>query len=189
MPIWPDQQAPIIRHSDDGLELVKARWGMPSPPSVLKTPRDPGVTNIRNLSSRHWQRWLGPAHRCLVPVAAFAEPVKGGNQWFGPADAGQPMFFAGIEVRRWTSLRKVKDGETTDDLYGFLTCDPNALVKSIHPKAMPVILTHAEEWQAWLHGPVSVVHELQRPLDDDDLVLIEDPEEDLEAPAQGELLL
>ena len=31
------------------------------------------------------------------------------------------MFFAGIEVRGWTSLRKVKDGERTDDLFA-LTC-------------------------------------------------------------------
>lgn len=49
--VYPDQQGAIIRHEgEDGkLELVKARWGMPSPPSVLKTERDPGVTNVRNL--------------------------------------------------------------------------------------------------------------------------------------------
>lgn len=57
--VYPDQMAPIIRHGQDRRELVKARWGMPSPPSVLKTARDPGVTNVRNLSSPHWRRWLG----------------------------------------------------------------------------------------------------------------------------------
>lgn len=36
------------------------------------------------------------------------------------------MFFAGIETRGWPSLRKVKDGETTDDLYAVLTCPPTA---------------------------------------------------------------
>lgn len=72
--VYPDQAATIIRHGADGLELVMARWGKPSPPSVLKTARDPGVTNIRNLGSPHWRRWLGPAHCCLVPVTAFAEP-------------------------------------------------------------------------------------------------------------------
>jgi putative SOS response-associated peptidase YedK len=30
-------------------------------------------------------------------------------------------------------------------VYGFLTTDPNAVVAPIHPKAMPVILTTAEE--------------------------------------------
>jgi putative SOS response-associated peptidase YedK len=171
---YPDQLAPIIRHSDDGLELVTVRWGMPSPPSVLKTQRDPGVTNVRNLKSPHWQRWLGPEHRCLVPVTAFAEPVKGGNQWFGPADPGITMFFAGIETRAWRSVRKVKHGETEDDLFAFLTCPPNAEVAAVHPKAMPVILTKPDEWEAWLSAPIEAAQNSQRPLPDGDLVLIED---------------
>lgn len=172
--IYPDQLAPIIRNGESGPELVKARWGMPSPRSVLKTERDPGVTNIRNLSSPHWRRWLGHEHRCLVPLTSFSEPRgKGqGFQWFAPADGG-PIFFAGIETRGWTSVRKVKDGETTDDLFGFLTSAPNAEVGAIHPKAMPVILTTADEWNAWLGGIAAA--ELQRPLPDGTLRLIEDP--------------
>ena len=159
----PDQLAPIIRHSDGKLELVTARWGMPSPPSVLKTQRDPGVTNVRNLKSPHWRRWLGPEHRCLVPVTAFAEPIKGGNQWFGPADPGITMFFAGIETRAWRSVRKVKHGETEDDLFAFLTCPPNAEVAAVHPKAMPVILTSPEEWQAWSSVPVETATNCKGP--------------------------
>ncbi|MFN6952344.1 MAG: SOS response-associated peptidase, partial [Albidovulum sp.] len=100
-----------VRHAGYGLELVKARWGLPSSPSVLKTARDPGVTNIRNLGSPHWRRWLGRENRCLAPLTSLAEPPgKGqGNQWFAPADE-RLMFFAGIEVRGWRSVRKVKDG-------------------------------------------------------------------------------
>ncbi|ODT57637.1 MULTISPECIES: SOS response-associated peptidase [Paracoccus] len=171
--VYPDQLAPIIRNGNEGPELVKARWGMPSPPSVLKTARDPGVTNVRNLGSPHWRRWLGQGHRCLVPVTSFSEPRgKGqGVQWFAPADADTTMFFAGIETRGWTSLRKVKDGETTDDLYAFLTCPPNAEVAPIHPKAMPVILTCPEEWRAWLDGIQA--EELQRPLPDGALRLVD----------------
>lgn len=172
--VYPDRLAPIIRHRPDGLELVHARWGMPSPPSVLKTERDPGVTNVRNLSSPHWRRWLGPAHRCLVPVTSFAEPKPGGNQWFGPAQEGTPMFFAGIEVRGWKSLRKVKDGETVDDLFGFLTCAPNAEVASVHPKAMPVILTKPAEWETWLGAPFEMAAQLQRPLQDGQLCLYDE---------------
>lgn len=170
--VYPDQLAPIVRHGSDGLELVKARWGMPSPKFALKTERDPGVTNVRNLGSAHWRRWLGKEHRCLVPLTSFAEPKgKGqGNQWFAAAD-DRPMFFAGIEVRDWTSVRKVKDGESTDDLYAFLTCDPNDDVKPIHPKAMPVILTEPDEWDAWMGGIPAA--ELQRPLRDGGLVLVD----------------
>ena len=164
--VYPDQLAPIIRHGADGYDLVKARWGMPSPPSVLKTARDPGVTNVRNLRSPHWRRWLGPEHRCLVPLTAFAEPIKGGNQWFVAADPAMPMFFAGTEVRGWKSVRKVKDGETEDDLFAFLTCPPNSVVAEVHPKAMPVILTEPEEWATWMSAPIETAAELQRPLDD-----------------------
>jgi hypothetical protein len=46
---------------------------------------------------------------------------------------------------RWTSVRKVKEGETTNHLFGFLTTEPNAEVKVIHPNAMPVILTTPAE--------------------------------------------
>lgn len=170
---YPDQMAPIIRHTGEGLELVYARWGMPSPAFALKTQRDPGVTNLRNLKSPHWRRWLSPPHRCLVPVTAFAEPSKGGNRWFAAADPATPLFFAGIETRCWRSVRKVKDGETADDLFAFLTCPPNAEVAAVHPKAMPVILTTTQELQTWLHAPIETAQALQRPLKDGALSPIE----------------
>lgn len=131
-----------------------------------------GVTNIRNLSSLHWRRWLGESNRCLVPLTSFSEPRgKGkGVQWFASANGG-PIFLAGIETRGWTSLRK--DGKTTDDLFGFLTSPPNAEVVTIHPKAMPVILATAQKWEAWPSG-ISA-EELQRRLPDGALMLIEGP--------------
>ena len=174
--IYPDQLAPIIRHGTDDLELVRARWGMPSPPQFLKTQRDPGVTNVRNTGSPHWRRWLGPQHRCLVPLTSFAEPLGAGrgNQWFAPAD-GAPAFFAGLETRGWRSVRKVKDGETTDDLFAFLTTAPNAEVGAVHPKAMPVILTRPDEWDTWLRAEWSEARTLQRPLPDGALRLVEGP--------------
>ena len=175
--VYPDQLAPIVRHGPDGLVLSKARWGMPTPKQFLKTSRDPGVTNVRNTASPYWRRWLGPEHRCLVPLTSFAEPKgKGrGNQWFAHRDAGRPMFFAGIETRDWASVRKVKDGETTDDLFAFLTCDPNAEVAPVHPKAMPVILTDPDQIDMWLRAPWSTAQALQRPFADGDLRLVDDP--------------
>jgi putative SOS response-associated peptidase YedK len=40
---------------------------------LLRLEPDSGVTTIRNTSSRHWQRWLGPDNRCLVPFTSFSE--------------------------------------------------------------------------------------------------------------------
>ena len=170
--IYPDYLAPVVREGDDGRELVMARWGLPTPPMFLKGKKtDRGVTNVRNTKSPHWRRWLGPEHRCLVPFDAFAEPKQGGgNAWFRLTD-DRPAFFAGIYVPDWTSTRKVKDGETTDNLYGFLTTSPNADVAPIHPKAMPVILTNADKWETWLAAPWSEAARLQEKLDDGLLVV------------------
>jgi len=40
-----------------------------------------------------------------------------------------------------------------DDLYGFLTTDPNDLVKPIHDKAMSVLLPTKEETDIWMTVP------------------------------------
>lgn len=170
--VYPDRLAPIIRAEGEGLVLAMARWGLPSPPMYV-TGYDRGVTNVRNTGSPHWRRWLGPAHRCLVPFTSFAEPLgpKRGNAWFALPD-DQPAFFAGLHVPGWRSVRKVRDGETVDDLYAFLTCPPNSEIGAIHPKAMPVILTRPDEWERWLDAPWEVARTLQRPLADGALVRV-----------------
>jgi putative SOS response-associated peptidase YedK len=50
-------------------------------------------------------------------------------------------------------VRKVAEGEITADLLGFLTTEPNLEVGAVHPKAMPVILTQADEIETWLTAP------------------------------------
>lgn len=174
--VYPDRTAPIVTRGDEGHVLRTARWGLPSPPQFhSKSGIDRGVTNVRNTGSPHWRRWLGPQNRCLVPLDRFAEPRSGkgaGNAWFHmPVD--QPAFFGGIWVPGWRSIRKLKDGETIDDLFAFLTCEPNGIVAPIHPKAMPVILTEVDELNAWLLQPWSEARALQRPLPDQLLELIE----------------
>ena len=69
--IFPDYAAPIVRNQPDGRELTMARWGMPSPVFALKGKKsDPGVTNVRNVKSPHWRRWLGVESRCFVPFTS-----------------------------------------------------------------------------------------------------------------------
>jgi putative SOS response-associated peptidase YedK len=115
---------------------------------------DSGTTNIRNVKSKHWARWLGPEHRCVVPFNSFSEfnKVEGGDISFALDETRPLLCFAGIWTN-WTSVRKVRKGETTNDLYAFLTTEPNAEVGVIHPKAMPVILTTADEVETWMTAP------------------------------------
>jgi len=196
--VFPDYKAPVVRNAPDGVrELAMLRWGMPSSQlaqmeaakkraakleaksksvdfkELLRMEPDSGVTNIRNISSKHWKRWLGIEHRCVVPFTSFSEFNKahGGDIWFALDESRPLAFFAGIWTN-WTSVRKVKEGETTNELYGFLTTEPNAEVAPIHPKAMPVILRTAEEVETWLTASQDRVPSLQRSLPDNSLVIV-----------------
>jgi putative SOS response-associated peptidase YedK len=176
--IYPDYAAPIVRNSPEGRELAMARWGMPSPAFALEGKKtDPGVTNIRNAKSPHWRRWLEPENRCVVPFTSFSEPdpQPDGRRppvWFACDETRPLVCFAGIWVLQWTSTRKVKEGPVTADLYGFLTTEPNAEVGALHPKAMPVILTTAEEVDLWMTAPAAEALMLQRPLPDGTLRIV-----------------
>lgn len=197
--IYPNRDAPIVRVGEDGQrEIVRATWGMPTPPAYIKGSYDPGVTNIRNVNSPHWRRWLGPTSRCVVPFTSFAEPdpaskVEGGrvpNAWFAQNPDRPLMFFAGFWTP-WKGVKKVRDGEREFELFGFLTTSPNGIVRPIHIKAMPAILTTPEEVDLWLTGDWKDVEHLQRPLPDDMLVIVEPPakpKDEDDEPPQGSLI-
>ncbi len=177
--IWPDYPAPIIRRGAGAAwQLTMARWGMPTPAKFLEGKRvDKGVTNIRNVGSPHWRRWLGVERRCLVPFTSFSEldgrrgAPRNSPVWFALGMDRPLGFFAGIRTT-WTSVRKLKEGEVTAEIFGFLTCDPNAEVAPVPPKAMPVILTRPEDWRRWLTAPTEKALTLQRPLPDGRLTIV-----------------
>lgn len=157
--IFPDQMAPVVGTSKEGMrEVVMMRWGFP-PAGGGKRP----VTNVRNLDSAYWRGWLEQSRfRCVVPATSFCEYTDATPKvanWFALDDT-RPLFcFAGI-WRPWSGLRGKEEG--THLLFAILTTEANELVRPIHAKAMPVMLT-GDEIETWLEGAADDALALAKP--------------------------
>ena len=121
--------------------------------------------------------WLKPEFRCLVPATSFCEYTDSQPKvphWFA-LDESRPLFaFAGI-WRPWTGERKKETREHL--LFSFLTTEANDVVRPVHAKAMPVMLTTADGVRYLADRPTwNEALKLQRPL----------PAERLKIVAKGE---
>jgi putative SOS response-associated peptidase YedK len=165
--IYPDQLVPVVRVDSGERMMETMRWGFPPPPNVSTRP----VTTVRNTTSSYWRAWLKPEFRCLVPATSFWEYTDSQPKlphWFAIGQDRPPFAFAGI-WRRWSGVRKGEDREHL--LFAFLTTELNDVVRPVHGKAMPVILT-GEDCDTWLEAPTSIALELQRPLPPERLAVV-----------------
>jgi putative SOS response-associated peptidase YedK len=108
----------------------------------------------------------------LSGAYADTKPKKAPT-WFALDETRPLAFFAGVWTM-WMGTRGTKTNPVEGEhmLFGFLTTDANAVVKPIHPKAMPVILTTEAEIEWWMTAPAPEALELQRPLPDDILSVV-----------------
>lgn len=164
----PRSRAYVIRRTERGTGIDLMAW------DVLGGQAKWPMTNVRQLSLPQWRRLAErPENRCLVPLSEFCEwtpdvhdvgggrPIKG-EMWFQVTD--QPLFaVAGF----WQPTAKGNG-------FTMVTCDPNALVAPVHPKAMVTIL-RPEDHERWLTGGYEDVVALQRPYDPD-LMTVRGPE-------------
>jgi putative SOS response-associated peptidase YedK len=151
--VAPGRFAPIVTGVRER-RMVPMLWGYPPPPNA-QADRNALVTNVRNLESPFWIGNLRHSElRCLVPVTRFQEWAgeKGQKKqiWFDLPS--QPLFaFAGI----WRDTGEMP-------VFAFLTTEPNAMVRSVDPKSMPVIL-HPEDYQSWLSDDWKIAKKLVQP--------------------------
>lgn len=158
--IYPGHSAPVLVREGGGLALQRMTWGFPGPVSAGSRP----VTNVRNLASPFWRSALDNLQRrCIVPVTSFCEWTADPDPetrrktkvWFGLGEEQHPLFaFAGI----W------RPGEGGPYM-AFLTCEANATVGAVHPKAMPVMLRPSDV-ATWLDSARVDACSLARPFED-----------------------
>jgi putative SOS response-associated peptidase YedK len=170
--VYPNRSGPVVV-VQDGQRVVRTDmlWGFPQFKSLV-------LTNFRNTKLKMWRDWLDQEHRCVVPAMYFAEPDRTTSKpviwrWFGRRD-GQPFFFAGI-WRPWTGDRGSKPAPHVANhlLYSIMTTEPNGIVQPIHEKAMPVMLMTQGDVSRWLNGNLEEALELQKPAQDDQIVIVE----------------
>jgi len=146
--LFPDKPAWIVRDVEGERLLDVMAWGFPHQVKGASGKMlNKRVTNVRNLASPFWRSALvNPARRCLVPVSAFSE--------YGPGEKGKlPLFWFDVPSRPIFSFAGIWRPTEAGAVFAFLTCEPNAIVAPIHPKAMPVILHEGDEAR-WLVAPV-----------------------------------
>lgn len=129
--IWPTETAPILRGSQEGIELAQLRWGFP--------PRRQKAAPIINFRSEGRRFAHG---RCLVPASHFFEFTgsrspkskwkftKVGDDWF---------CFAGL----WRPA-----AEAVPASFTLLTTRPGPDIAPIHNRQ--VVILERAAWAAWL---------------------------------------
>lgn len=154
--LFPKRPAWVVREQDGTRFLDVMTWGVPLQMKGAKgQPITKSVTNVRNLASPFWKSTIGRADfRCLVPVTDFCE-------WEGDAGAKRERWFS-VPSREIFAFAGVWRPGPDGNAFAFLTCEPNEIVKPVHPKAMPVIL-HDEDFDGWLSGDYDSVCALASP--------------------------
>ena len=135
----------VVRMAADGeRELAVLNWGF----VLLQKDRAPKrVTNIRDdkAQTKFWKPSF-EQRRCLVPASSYCEP-KGEKpatwHWFSiNGEDARPVFaLPGVWTRYKGPLKK--NGDTVEqEVFAFMTTEPNELTASINHERMPVLLTN-----------------------------------------------
>ena len=174
--IFPAQDAPVVRIADDGTrELTMMRWGFVLPQSG-RAPKDVNNARADKVSVSPFWRQSFLERRGVAPATSFCEWTDSRPKiphWFGRDDARSLFGFPCI-WRPWRGyIRKNREDVLFDGLvFSILTTAANELVKSIHAKAMPVMLTTEAQYDQWMHGSPQEALALAKPFPADSMAIV-----------------
>jgi len=146
--VYPGYPGMVVREQEGARVLQSMTWGFPVRLKGMRpTSKPKPVNNARDdkLLTPFWKHWFTtPAHRCLIPITAFAEAEgpkgKMTRTWISVDD--QP-------TAAWAGLWRPTD--EWGDCYTGVMVDATEELFEIHDR-MPVIL-HPDEHEAWLNCP------------------------------------
>ena len=143
--IAPGQQVPFIRDSENGRELLLARWGLV--PHWSREPKTKYSTiNARAETVAEKPTYRDPFKhkRCLIPATGFYEWKRSGDKktpYHIRAHDGKLFAFAGL----WDHWSREPPGF---DSCSIIVTEANDHMRNIHER-MPVILNQAQ-YSSWL---------------------------------------
>lgn len=150
--VWKGGTGFIVREVDGSRQVDAMVWGFPRHSLNKRTGQPNKPTHVNNARDdkllspyNMWREWfIQPAHRCLIPISAFAEAV-------GPA---------GHMTRTWISIADQplaacaglwRPTDEWGDSYTMVMVDAVPEMIEIHDR-MPVILQPADH-ERWLMAP------------------------------------
>jgi putative SOS response-associated peptidase YedK len=153
--VHPQSPGLVVRQDNGKRILTSMIWGFPLVLSDMKARAEAKgvavkpkpVNNARSdkLGSGFWNRWTDPAHRCLIPLKAYAEAIgtKGKMTEAWMTVPNQSVFaVAGI----W------RLSPEWGDCYSMIMTEAAGETATVHSR-MPVILSSADHAK-WLEQPM-----------------------------------
>jgi putative SOS response-associated peptidase YedK len=153
--VHPQSPGLVVRHDNGQRILTSMTWGFPliladmkaraAAKGVAVKPKPVNNARTDKLGSGFWNRWTDPAHRCLIPLKAYAEAIgtKGRMTEAWMTVLAQSVFaVAGI----WRSSAE------WGDCYSMIMIEAAGDTATVHSR-MPLILS-TDDHAKWLEQPM-----------------------------------
>ena len=164
--VHPQSPGLVVKQVNGQRILASMTWGFPliladararaEAKGVPVKPKPVNNTRTDKLGSGFWNRWTDPAHRCLIPLKAYAEAV-------GPKGSMTEAWMTVPNENVFAVAGIWRPSAEWGDCYSMIMTDATNEAATVHTR-MPVILSRTDHAQ-WLEQPMPDAMMLCRPWD------------------------